>query len=125
MKPLTHLCRHTAIITAIILATLSLTSCDDDDEYYGNPLVGTWQMIAPLDGFYNEFTFYSDGSGAYYVEDSWGSDTYYINWYLYGSQLQVDFPDQMDTMYFTCSIQGYNLFLYPDNGGNPWVYQLY
>ncbi|MCM1163572.1 MAG: hypothetical protein NC339_04910 [Muribaculaceae bacterium] len=102
-----------------------MSSCDPDDEYYGNPLVGTWQMVAPLDGFYNEFTFYADGSGTYYVEDDWGRDNYYINWYLYGNQLQVDFPDQMDTMYFTCQVSGYSLYLYPSDGGTPWVYQLY
>jgi hypothetical protein len=118
-------CRYTALIMAVILATLSLQSCAEDDEYYGNPLVGTWQMVAPLNGFYNQFTFYSNGTGTYYVEDDWGSDSYYINWYVYGNQLQVEFPDEMDTMSFLWQIDGYSLYLYPSDGSATWVYRLY
>ena len=117
--------RYAALLTTIFLATLALQSCATDDEYYDHPLVGTWQMVAPLNGFYNEFTFYSNGTGAYFVEDDWGQDNYYINWYAYGNQLQVEFPDQMDTMSFTWQMDGYSLYLYPVEGGATWVYRLY
>lgn len=114
------------MVVALIIASITLVSCDDDDDYYyGSPLVGTWQMVAPVGQFYNEFTFYANGSGSYYVEDYYGSDEYYIEWWTNGSALTVDFPDEMDTMYFTYRISGYSLYLYPSEGGEPWVYQLY
>ena len=121
-----QLYRYTALIATVLIMTLTLTSCTDYDEpYYNHTLVGTWQMVSPVGLFYNEFTFYPDGSGNYYVSDQYGEDNYYIEWYVNGSQLTVDFPDQMDTMYFTWSVTGYSLYLYPSTGGNPWVYQLY
>lgn len=99
-----QLYRYTTLIATVLIMTLTITSCTDDDEpYYNHPLVGTWQMVSPVGIFYNEFTFYPDGSGNYYVSDQYGEDNYYIEWYVNGSQLTVDFPDQMDTMYFTWS----------------------
>lgn len=118
--------RYAAMLTVILVSAMCFTACDDDDDYYyGNPIVGDWQMVSQTGYFYNEFTFYPDGTGTYYVEDQYGSDTYYIQWDTYGSQLTVDFPNQMDTMYFNWSVQGNTLYLYPDDGGNPWVYRAY
>ncbi|MCM1521119.1 MAG: hypothetical protein NC039_00535 [Muribaculaceae bacterium] len=117
--------RYASLLTVLLITVTLTSSCNDEEEFYDNPLVGTWQMVAPLDEFYNEFTFYADGSGSYYVEDDWGSDTYYIYWYVYGNQLQVDFPDQMDSMYFTWQSDGYTLYLYPSDGSMPWVYRYY
>lgn len=119
--------RYASLLSLILLAMLTVTSCDTDDDLYGNPIVGNWQMVAPLDQFYNEFSFYADGTGSYYVEDDLGPDTYYIEWYTDGPELWVYFPDTMgaDSMYFTWRVSGPTLYLYPDGAGTPWVYQWY
>ena len=117
--------RFSVILLTVMLYALPLTSCDDDD-YFGDPLVGTWQMVAPADSFYNEFTFNPDGSGTYYVEDWFGADTYYIEWYTTGrDRLVVEFPNEWDSMYFIYNVSGRSLYLYPEEGGDPWVYRFY
>lgn len=119
--------RYTSLLSVILLAMLTVSACDTEDDYYGSPIVGSWRMVAPLDQFYNEFTFYPDGTGSYFVDDYWGPDTYYIEWYTEGPELWVYFPDTMgaDNMYFRWRVIGSSLYLYPDGGGTPWVYQWY
>lgn len=124
MKSGRLLTRHVFNLAVILSTLLALTACDpDDDYYYDPPIVGGWQLIAPSTIGYNEFYFYPDGSGTYYVDDYYGEDSYYIEWDIYGQQLTVYFPDQGDTMYFSWAVRGATLYLYPSGGGEPWVYQ--
>ncbi|MDE5727690.1 MAG: hypothetical protein K2H83_03825 [Duncaniella sp.] len=112
---------RTGLLLAVIMtAALSLTSCVVDDE---DPFItGNWRMVAPLGDFYNEFSFRRNGTGYYYVEDYYGQDTFDIIWYTSGNQLTVEFPDQMDQMYFTWQSNGDVLYLYPWEGGDTWIY---
>lgn len=110
---------------ALLLITIfvGLTSCSDEPYYYdAPPFVGGWQLVGPPSVGYNEFVFYPDGSGTYYVNDYYGEDTYYMEWEVYGSQLTVYFPSDFDTMYFSWRYANGYLYLYPDGGGQPWVY---
>ncbi|MCI9286077.1 MAG: hypothetical protein HFJ91_09915 [Muribaculaceae bacterium] len=124
MKEIKILSRPVLLLGMMLVAMVMLQSCDPDDDYYYDdpPLVGTWELVSPPTIGYNEFTFYPDGSGTYYVNDYYGEDTYYIEWEAWGGQLTVYFPGQMDTMYFNWSIRGNNLYLYPDDGSGPWIY---
>ena len=120
---LKHSARHIFYLMAAIVCCISLTSCDDND-YYGNPIVGRWQLIAPTNVDYNEYAFFGNGSGRYFVSDAWGEDYYYFTWETYGDRLNVYF-DNGDVWYFGWTVQGYNLYLYPDNSPIPLVYQYY
>ncbi len=119
-----------ASLLFIAVATLMLSSCDSDDEpyYYDDldpRLVGEWVLVSNSGPFDNEFIFYSNGTGSYYVNDSYGPTTYYINWWTYGDNLTVDFPNQGgDQMYFSYEFMGGYLYLYPSSGGT-WIYEPY
>jgi len=116
--------RFGLLLAVIMTAALSMTSCVVDD--YEDPfIVGNWRMVAPLGDIYNEFSFRSNGTGTYYVEDIYGADSYYINWYTSGNQLTVEFPDEMDQMYFTWQSNGDVLYLWPWEGGDTWIYNRY
>lgn len=118
---MTKIYRYGLLLAAIMTAMFAMTSCvpDDDDDPF---ITGRWYMVAPLGDIYNEFIFNSNGTGTYYVEDVWGQDTYYINWYTAGNQLTVEFPDEFDQMYFQWQSNGEVLYLQPSTGGPTWVY---
>lgn len=116
--------RNLLLMVVALMCCVTLSSCEDDGYYYGNPIVGRWQLIAPTNVDYNEYVFYSNGTGAYYIQDAWGEDEYYFRWDVFGDQLSIYF-DNGENWYFGWTVQGYNLYLYPDNSGIPLVYQYY
>ncbi|MCM1520221.1 MAG: hypothetical protein NC098_05490 [Lachnoclostridium sp.] len=123
MKKSASRLRNYFMTLVAIICCMSMTSCDDEDNY-GNPIIGRWQLIAPTNVDYNEYYFYPDGTGAYYISDAWGQDMYYFDWNTYGDQLTIYF-DNGDIWNYGWTVQGYNLYLYPDNSGIPLVYQYY
>ena len=100
----------------------ALTSCEpeDDDPFY---LTGSWQQVAPTIDGYAAYTFYGDGTGYYYVDDYYGEDVYDFVWWTEGpSGLVIDYG-YGDIYSYGYSVQGYDLYLYPDDGGNPLVFR--
>lgn len=122
---MTKIYRYGLLLVAITVAALSLSSCAPDDDGPEAYIIGDWYMVAPLGDIYNEFTFYSNGTGSYYVEDAWGADEYYIEWYTSGNSLTIDFPYDYDQMYFQWQCNGDVLYLQPSTGGPTWVYNRY
>ncbi|MDE5724968.1 MAG: hypothetical protein K2I12_03040 [Duncaniella sp.] len=103
----------------LILTLIGLTSCAADDPYYDySPIVGGWYLVDSPGVIYNEFEFYSDGSGLYYADDGYGSE--YIEWVTYGNQLTVYLASE--TWDFDWAIRGGYLYLYPYAGGPTMVY---
>lgn len=60
----------------VMFVALFTTSCDDDD-YYCSPIEGNWEIVDPPNVDYNEYSFFHDGTGAYYIEDYYGNSTYH------------------------------------------------
>ncbi|MBD5345016.1 MAG: hypothetical protein HDR90_08550 [Bacteroides sp.] len=117
-----HLSRITLLFAAVMVC-LAFTSCDDDD-YYNNPLVGRWELVAPTDVDYNCFYFYPDGTGQYYVDDFWGEDWYYFSWEVNGPNLAVYFNNG-DVWYYSWTVQGSSLYLYAPGENVPYVYNYF
>lgn len=109
-------------LALLVTSLFTLTGCADENDFYGPSIIGGWQLVSTNTG-YNEFTFYPDGSGSYYVDDYYGEDYYYIDWETWGNQLNIYFPTE--TWQFSWSIRNGYLYLYPYGGGEPWVYQRY
>ncbi len=107
-------------VLMIAFSLLGLTSCADEPYYGEPPIIGGWQLVGPPSVGYNEFVFYPDGSGTYYVDDAYGTDTYYIEWETFGNELTVYFST--DTMYFNWAIRNGYLYLYPIDGVPAWMY---
>jgi hypothetical protein len=80
------------LFVVMMFVSVAMTSCDDDyyPDYYGSPIVGTWQLTG-VPGFdVTEFDFYDDGTGYYYAYDSYGTWTSWpITYNIYGSRLTV------------------------------------
>ena len=114
---------RTLFMMLFMFATLTaLTSCepDDDNPFYLN---GTWQQVAPTIDGYAAYTFYSDGTGYYYVDDYYGEDEYDFVWWTEGpSGLVIDYG-YGDVYSYGYSVQRYDLYLYPDDGSNPLVFR--
>lgn len=119
-----YIIRKILVMMVAVMSVMALSSCDDDDTYYGNPLTGRWQLIAPTNVNYNEWVLNPNGTGTYFVSDYWGDDYYPIRWNSYGNQLQVYFQNG-EVWNYGWTVQGYTLYLYPDNSGIPLVYQSY
>lgn len=105
--------RIMALLFVAATLSVSLSSCDDDDDYYGyldRYLIGTWiESTASYDAGY--ITFYSDGTGEHGYYDGglfdgemsfdWYNDddgNLYINgtpyWYsIAGPNLTISGPD--------------------------------
>lgn len=88
------------MLTAIILvvASLSFSSCSDEDDPYYSPLVGAWQLsdYSGDGNYYLEgLVLYDDGSGYVTGYNDYGAyDSWDIWWSsLNGSILQVTFTD--------------------------------
>lgn len=109
--------RFLPLFVVALMASLSLTSCEpDDDNYYS--FVGTWEEVAPNNGF---FTFYNNGSG--YWSDYYGNQDWF-DWWTSGQSITIQWDDY-PTDYYNWSFAGNSLYLYPYNGGNPIVLQPY
>lgn len=116
-----HSRNFSLLLTLLVMfAALFMTSCDDDDDYY-SPLEGSWYIVEPPTADYNEYDFYSNGTGNYYVEDYAGNSNYYFTWETFGSDLYIYFA-QGDTWRFSWLIRDGYLYLYPYGGGLPLVY---
>lgn len=115
--------RSVMAIVAVIMACMTMTSCQDDN-YYNHPLVGNWELVAPAGEDYNCFYFYPDGSGQYYVEDYWGNDWYNFAWETDGNYLTVYFRNG-DVWYYRWAMQGYSLYLYTQGNIEPYVYNYF
>lgn len=103
----------------LMITILGLTSCVEDEPYYDySPLIGGWYLVDSPGVIYNEFEFYSNGSGNYYADDGYGDE--YIEWSSYGNQLTVYL--QSETWDFNWAIRGGYLYLYPYGGGPTMVY---
>lgn len=103
----------------LMMVVVGLASCSDEPYYNNSPLVGGWYLVDSSSGaIYNEFEFYSDGSGTYYADDGYGTE--YISWESWGNQLNVYFPSE--TWQFSWSYRGGYLYLYPFDGGSTLVY---
>ncbi len=109
-----------ALMVIAIVAGWSMTSCDDGD-YYNHPLVGNWALVAPTNVDYNEYYFYPDGTGQYFVSDYWGQDYYNFAWDTAGPNLTVYFYNG-DVWQFGWTVQGNSLYLYSGNDPVPYVY---
>lgn len=114
------------IAAAAVAASSTLTSCSDDDYYYDpyyySPIVGSWGSAAS--GFYyNEFTFYSDGTGIYSAYNDFGNwESWAITWATSGNSLNVYFVNTGQSWYYTWRTSGN--YLYLTNGSTQSVYGL-
>lgn len=76
MHSINYLRRLLPLMIIAIVASMSMTSCDNDDYYY-SPITGSWELVE-IDGYpvYEsdvvEFEFYPDGSGYYSQYDAYG-----------------------------------------------------
>lgn len=76
MQRINHLRRFLPLMLIALVASIAMTSCDDDDYYY-SPIIGSWELVE-IDGYpvYEsdvvEFEFYPDGSGTYGQYDAYG-----------------------------------------------------
>lgn len=105
----------------VMFAAMFMTSCDDDDDYWYSPLEGSWTIVDPPGVDYNEYTFYSDGTGVYYIEDYAGNPSYYFTWETFNNNLYVYF-NMGETWRFTWLIRDGYLYLYSPGSGVPLVY---
>lgn len=110
------------LIAVMLLAVMSLSSCDPDDEYAYNSLIGTWVEVAPGNGTY---TFYSDGQGVNSYYDAYGYQwDDWFDWWTDNGTVTLQWDDY-PTEYFSWSFSGNSLYLYPYGGGDPIVLQPY
>lgn len=121
--------RNFWVMISVIIASLTLTSCEPDDyDDYG--LVGYWTFQGNSDGSdyssdYNEFFFAPDGSGTYscYSENGYGPwTTYQITWWANNGYLTIDVPG-WDTWSYTYDVTAGWLYLYPSYGGPYLIYR--
>lgn len=120
IAPTRHPLRALFLMLLALTAFTTFTSCDpEDDEFYY--LTGTWVQVAPTIDGYASYSFYDDGTGYYYVNDDWGEDGYNFAWWTEGnSGLVIDYG-YGEVYSFGYSLSGNNLYLYPDDGGDPLV----
>lgn len=117
---------RTSLIAALLIAVvaaLSLTSCDDDDPYYGDPLVGQWTLTAPLFDEWDatQFVFYPDGTGTLSQYDQYYEwVTYPISWDADPSTLWV--YTSAETWTYQWQVVGMNLYLYDLDTGASLTY---
>lgn len=104
----------------VMFVALFTTSCDDD-EGYCSPIEGNWEIVDPPNVDYNEYSFFHDGTGAYYIEDYYGNSTYYFTWQIYGDSLYVYFTTG-DTWTFRWYISNGYLYLYRNGAVVPLIY---
>lgn len=105
----------------VMFFALFTTSCDDDDDYYMSPIEGSWAIVDPPEVDYNEYFFFSDGTGTYYIEDYAGNSTYYFTWQTFGNVLYVYF-NTGDTWRYTWYLRDGYLYMYRDGTNVPLVY---
>lgn len=108
------------LLLVMFVSLFTTTSCDDDDYY--NPVVGNWSIIEPANAYYNEYCFYPDGTGTYYIDDYAGQSTYYFTWQTYEDFLYIYF-NMGDTWTFNWDVSFGCLYLYPIGSPYPYVYK--
>ncbi|WP_301342428.1 hypothetical protein [uncultured Duncaniella sp.] len=109
-----------SLMIVALIAMTSFTSCDDDDDEWYYTVEGSWEQVAPPTREYVYYEFYEDGYGNYIVDDPrYGADYYEFSWWVSGSSLTIDYGGG-DAEYYSWSVQGSTLYLYPDYG-NPIV----
>lgn len=110
-----------SLLLVMFVSLFTTTSCDDDHHYY-NPIVGNWSLTDPVDAYYNEYYFYPDGTGIYYIDDYYGESTYYFTWETYHSYLYVYF-NTGETWTYRWDFRYGCLYLYPIGSPYPFIYQ--
>lgn len=112
-----------AALAVLIASCVALTSCDDnDDYYYGSPLVGSWEQVYVSAYDVTYFTFYSDGTGIYSdYNNSWS-----FTWDLWGgNQVQIYIMSTGQTWNYQYRVQGPSLELYDLDYGGYLYFQAY
>ena len=105
-----------SLVVISLIALTAFTSCDDDDDDWYYTVEGSWEQVAPPTLEYVYYEFYEDGCGNYIVDDpEYGADYYEFTWWVNGSSLTISYGGG-DIDYFSWSIQGNTLYLYPDYG---------
>ena len=105
----------------MLLMSVSLTSCiDDDDEPYYSPLTGSWELLEDSYGIVpqyeiNYFHFFPDGRGDYEAYENYGRWSNWKFWWddygRYDNTVEIQFSDGTVWTYFWEINRGY-LYLY-------------
>lgn len=108
-------------VIAIITLT-SLSSCDEEeDPYYYDGVVGTWQQVAPAVLSGDVYTFYNNGYGFYQGYDG-DSD---FSWWYSDGYLVLNFGSGYPNEYYSYEFQGGSLYMYPTDSYDTWVLNPY
>lgn len=122
MKFLTHPSRLLPAFLALMLLSVTLSSCvKDDDDFMAYDLTGQWSIASPVQGL---IEFYEDGSGHYWFVDDedveWEDD---FSWWTNNPRLTISswnnefFPTGDYNVYFGPAAVTLN----PVGGGIPIV----